>query len=232
MVPDDGPLHGVEQIGPPFAVLAGLGVLVQGDARPIGQEPYGVDEVQVLGGPHERDGVTRGLAAEAVVEALLGIDAERGALLGVERAEPGPSAPDPLQRGMFADERHDVGRGPHLGHVLVGYAHLLTVPRRCARRVWPGGRRGQLALEALLLGRAGLGRAGLGRAGLGRAGLGRPGLGRPGLGRAGLGRAGLGRAGLGRDRRLGREGPLVAGSAAARPGRRPTGPRGPGEQLT
>ena len=67
--------------------LPGLGVLVQGHPGPVGQEPHGVDEVEVLGGPDEGDGVARGLAAEAVVEALLGVDAERGALLGVERAQ-------------------------------------------------------------------------------------------------------------------------------------------------
>ena len=150
MVPDDGPLQGVEEVGAPLAVLPGLRVLVQGDPGPVGQEPYGVDEVEMLGGPDEGDGVTRGLAAEAVVEPLLGVDAERRALLGVERAQAGPAAADPLERGVLADEGDDVGCRPHLGHILVRYRHWMTVPRRCVRsgRPTPAGPARQLALRA------------------------------------------------------------------------------------
>ena len=143
VVPDDGPLHGVEEVGPPLAVLPGLRVLVQGDPGPVGQEPYGVDEVEVLGGPDEGDGIARGLAAEAVVEPLLGVDAERRALLGVERAQAGPAAADPLERGVLADEGDDVGCRPHLGHVLVRYRHWMTVPRRCVRSGRAGPRPGR-----------------------------------------------------------------------------------------
>ena len=150
MVPDDGPLQGVEQVGPPLAVLPGLRVLVQGDPGPVGQESYGVDEVEMFGGPDECDGIARGLAAEAVVEALLGVDAERRALLGVERAQACPAAADPLERGVLADEGDDVGRRPHLGHVLIGYRHGRTVPRRCDRSGRPAGAGpiGQPALRA------------------------------------------------------------------------------------
>ena len=146
MVPGHGPLHGLEQTGPALAVPPRLGVLVQGYPGPIGQEADGVDEIEVLHLPHEGDGVPRGLAAEAVVEALLGVDAEGRALLGMERAQSGPAPAHPLECGMLADERHDVGGRPHLGHVLVGYAHGPTVPRRCDAR---SRRRGQPALVAL-----------------------------------------------------------------------------------
>ena len=78
MVPDHGLLHGVEQLGPALVVLADLLVLVQRDPGPVGQEAHGIDEVEVLRGTDEGDGVARGLAAEAVVEALLGVDAEGG----------------------------------------------------------------------------------------------------------------------------------------------------------
>ena len=81
------------------------------------------------------------LAAEAVVEALLGVDAERGRLLGVEGAQPAPAPADLLQRGVLADERHDVGGRPDLGHFLVRYPHTLTVPRRCPAPFWPTVRR-------------------------------------------------------------------------------------------
>ncbi len=124
MVPGHRPLHGLEQLGPPLAVGAVGGVLADGHPGPVGQESNGVDEVQVLGRPDEGDGVARGLAPEAVVEALLGVDAERGRLLGVEGAEPDPAPPLLAQGGVLADEGHDVGRRPHLGHVLIGDPHV------------------------------------------------------------------------------------------------------------
>ena len=83
----------------------------------------------------KRDGVARRLAAEAVVEALLGVDAERGGLLGVEGAQAAPAPSDLLQRGVLADEGDDVGGRPDLGDFLVRYPHALTVPRRCPRPV-------------------------------------------------------------------------------------------------
>ena len=136
----------------------GLGVLVDDDARPVGQEPDRVDEVEVLGRPDESDRVARRLAAEAVVEALLGVDAERRRLLLVERAETRP-APTALPQGrMLADQRHDVGRRPDLGDVLIGDGHARRVPPGCpaaCRRPPPGrpirlasGRSDQLARSA------------------------------------------------------------------------------------
>ncbi len=41
--------------------------------------------------------------------------------------------PDLLQRRVLADQGDDVGGRPDLGHVLVGYPHTPTVPRRCRR---------------------------------------------------------------------------------------------------
>ena len=104
MVPGDGALHGVEQLGAPLVVASGLGVLVQRDPGPVGEEAHGVDEVEVVHGAHEGDGVARRVAAEAVVEALLGVDAERGRLLGVEGAQATPAPAHLLQRGVLADQ--------------------------------------------------------------------------------------------------------------------------------
>ena len=125
MVPLDGALHGVEQLGSAFVVAPHLLVLVQRDAGPVGEEAHGVDEVEMVHGPHEGDGVAGLLAAEAVVEALLGVDAERRRLLGVEGAQPAPAPADLLERGVLADELHDVGGRPDLGHLLVRYPHDL-----------------------------------------------------------------------------------------------------------
>ena len=104
MVPLHGPLHGVEELRAALVVPARLLVLVERDAGPVGQQAHGVDEIEVLHGPDEGDGVPRGLAAEAVVEALLGVHAERGRLLGVERAQPAPAPPHLLERGVLADQ--------------------------------------------------------------------------------------------------------------------------------
>ena len=123
MVPLDGALHGVEQLGTALVVAPHLLVLVQGDAGPVGQEPDGVDKVEVVHRPHEGDGVAGLLAAEAVVEAFLGVDAEGGRLLGVERAQTTPAAADLLERRVLADQLHDVGGRPDLGHFLVRYPH-------------------------------------------------------------------------------------------------------------
>ena len=112
-----------------------VGVLVDGDAGLVGQPAHGVDEVEVLDGPDEGDGVALGLAAEAVVEALFGVDAERRRLLGVERAQADPAPTLPLQGGVLPDQGDDVGGRPDPGDVLVGDAHRLsTVPRRCPPR--------------------------------------------------------------------------------------------------
>ena len=115
--------HGLVQRGPPLALGGGRGVLGDGDAAAFGQAPDGLDEVDVLDLAHEGDGVARLLAPEAVEHAHLGVDAERGRLLLVERAQPHPAGALLLERGVFADERHDVGGGPHTDDVLIRDGH-------------------------------------------------------------------------------------------------------------
>ena len=57
VVPLHGALHGLEQFGATLVVASHLLVLVQRDAGPVGQETDGVDEVEVVHGPDEGDGV-------------------------------------------------------------------------------------------------------------------------------------------------------------------------------
>ena len=123
VVPLGGLLHGVEVDLPALAVPTRGGVLPDGDTGLVGQSAHRVDEVEVLDGPHETDGVALGLAPEAVVEALLGVDAERGRLLAVEGAQALPPSTHLLQRGVLPDQSDDVGLHPDPGHVLVGDAH-------------------------------------------------------------------------------------------------------------
>ena len=142
MVPLDSPLHRVEQLGSALVIAPHLLVFVQCDAGPVGQEAHRVDEVEVVHGAHKGDGVAGLLAPEAVVKALLGVDAERGCLLGVEGAEPAPAPADLLQRRVLADQLHDVGGRPDLGHFLVRYPHdldgtaSLSPVRSWADRFW------------------------------------------------------------------------------------------------
>ena len=110
--------------GPPLALARGDRVVVaELDAGPAGQALDRLGEVEVLDLPHEGDDVALRLAAEAVVEALLGVDRERRRLLGVERAQPDPPPAHPLQGDVLAGDLDEVGRGPHPGDVLVEDAH-------------------------------------------------------------------------------------------------------------
>ena len=54
VVPLDGPLHGLEQLGAPLVVAPRLLVLVQRDPGPVGQEADGVDEIEMVHGPRRR----------------------------------------------------------------------------------------------------------------------------------------------------------------------------------
>ena len=89
MVEGDRPLHDAEQRLAPFAVelVLAAGVVADRDPGPCRQSLHGFDEVAALDAAEERDRVAGGLAAEAVVEALLGVDRERRRLLGMKRAQ-------------------------------------------------------------------------------------------------------------------------------------------------
>ena len=67
-------------------------------------------EVERLGGLHEADRVTRGAAAEAVVQPVLGVHRERRRALVVERAEARVARSDPSQIGARANELDHVDR--------------------------------------------------------------------------------------------------------------------------
>ena len=80
-------------------------VYVQLDAGLGGQLLDGADEVDVLDLLDEREHVARRVAAEALVAAGLLADVERRRLLGVERAQPDPVAPDLAQLRRTAGRR-------------------------------------------------------------------------------------------------------------------------------
>ena len=90
MVELDRPGDRIEIGRPVLAIAAGV-VFVQLDPCPVGQHPDRVDERHAGRLAHERDRIARLLAAEAVEEALLSVHRERRRLLGVERAQPGPT---------------------------------------------------------------------------------------------------------------------------------------------
>ena len=125
MVEGDRLVHDAEQRLAPIAVelVFAAGVVADRDAGSCRQTLDRLHEVAALDVTKKGDGVTRGLATEAEVETLLGIDRERCGLLGVKRAQADVAAPDPLERRVFPNEGEDVGRGPDLPHVLLGNGH-------------------------------------------------------------------------------------------------------------
>ena len=124
MVPLHGGGHRLDQMCPSLSIArGGRAVVAQLDARAPGEALDRLREVEVLDLAHERDDIAAGLATEAVVEALLGVDGERRGLLGVERAQTHPPAPHLAQGDVLAGDLHEVDGGPHLRDVLVEDAH-------------------------------------------------------------------------------------------------------------
>ena len=105
-------------------------VLVQCDARAVGQHPHGIDEREALSLLDELDGIPGDLATEALVVAGLGVDVERWSLLAVERTESRPVASDLLQANLLADERDEIRGFPDLVDLLARYRHGWKLPRR------------------------------------------------------------------------------------------------------
>ncbi len=100
----------------------------QRDAGLGRQELHRASEVQSLDFADEVDDVPRHLTPEAVVDALFGIDRERGRLLAVEWTQSHPLGAGLLELGVFGDDSDDVGLVADLPDVLVDDAHGRTVP--------------------------------------------------------------------------------------------------------
>ena len=138
--------HRLGELGVARLVLARpLVVVPEGDAGFRSEALHRLDEVEVVHLPHERDRVTRRLAAEAPVQTHLGVHVERRGLLLVERAQAAVAGADLLQRQVLADERDDVGRLPDPHHVLVEDSHsgaeaTRSTPRLAPRRPGEGRR--------------------------------------------------------------------------------------------
>jgi hypothetical protein len=82
----------------------------QRDVIALGQALERLGEGQVLALHEEREDVAARAAAEAVVELFVLIDGKGGGFLGVERAQPDPFSPPPLQGGVLRGDLDD-GRG-------------------------------------------------------------------------------------------------------------------------
>ncbi len=124
LVERDGGLdHRDETIAAPAVLGCHRGVVSEGDARPRREPLDRVDEVEVLDLSHEGDGVTARVATEALVAAEVGSHVERRRLLGVERAQPTPALPDPLQCEVLTDQRDEISGVAHACDVVVDDAH-------------------------------------------------------------------------------------------------------------
>ncbi len=124
VIPLDGLVHRFDELLAPrsFLRLARRGVveLDAGLGRQVLDRP---GEVEVLDLLDEREDVAALVAPEALVATGLLADVERPALLGVERAQPDPVAPDPLQRDVLLDRVDDRHRRPQPLDVLVDDPH-------------------------------------------------------------------------------------------------------------
>ena len=107
-----------------LAVLADGDVVVTERDAGAARQPFdGLDEVEVLDLPDERDRVAALLTTEAVINRKFGIDRERGSLLGVERTQAHEPAADALEGDVLPGQRHQVGRLADPGDVVVEDAH-------------------------------------------------------------------------------------------------------------
>ena len=125
-----------------LAVLADRDVVVPKRDAGARREPFdGFDEVEMLDLSDERDRVAALLATEAVIDRKFGIDRERRGLLGMEGAQAHEPAADALEADVLPGQRHQVGRLPDPGDVVVedahrasGYDGVGARPRRAVTR--------------------------------------------------------------------------------------------------
>ena len=124
MVPLDGRAHRLDELLAPGPLPGLPGRRVRELHPGLGREVLdGADEVDVLVLLDEREHVARLVAAEALVAPGLLADVERRRLLGVERAQPDPVAPDLAQRDELADDVDDRHRRAQPLDVVVGDRH-------------------------------------------------------------------------------------------------------------
>ena len=116
-----GALEQLEQTLAAHTLLGRARILVlelEGDLVTVGEQLERALEVHALGLHDEREGVARGLAAEAVVDLLGRVDPERRRALVVKRAQPGEAVGARLaQLGARRDEIDHVDR---LADALLG----------------------------------------------------------------------------------------------------------------
>ncbi len=104
--------------------LARFGV-AEGDAGFVCQTLDRSDEVELFLLLNEGDDVAADAAAEAVVEAVLGVDRERGTLFCMERTQGLISTAHALELGVLRDDGHHIGGLSNPHNVLVNDSHSL-----------------------------------------------------------------------------------------------------------
>jgi len=103
-----------------FLVLAvAAGLVVEFEAESGGDAFDGFREVEAFAGHDQFEGVAALLGGEAIPEAGLGVDFERGAFLGLERTEAPPIASALLHLGVVPGERDDISP---LAELVDGFA--------------------------------------------------------------------------------------------------------------
>ena len=133
-----------------------LGLDLELDPEPLGERLERAAEVEPLGLHHELERVARGLAAEAVVQPLVGADVERAGALLVKRADPEVAVDaGAAQLGPGGDQRDHVDR---LADALAGVVGVArhganatgTLSRSNVADAEPVGHPGQVVGDATL----------------------------------------------------------------------------------
>src|SRR6478736_2513137 len=95
----------------------------------LGEFTHGLGELEALDALHELDGIARLVAAEAVIEAALGVDVEAGCLLLVERTHADMTAAALLQPDGLPDQLYDPNLPPHAVEGLLSdhETHILQI---------------------------------------------------------------------------------------------------------
>jgi ABC-2 type transport system ATP-binding protein len=101
---------------------------VQFNARAIGEQAQGINEVQVLGFTNPRNLIARRATPKAVVATFFGIDRKRWRLFSVKRTETCPALAGSFQSHRFSDQRHEIRRRANLRDLIVGNGHRKKVP--------------------------------------------------------------------------------------------------------
>ncbi len=120
------------------ADAGGVGFRRRGEAEAAGEQLDGLLEGDLLDHLDEAEEVAAGLTAEAMPQAFLGVEGERGGVLLVEGAEAEEAAPGLAEANVGGDDIDDVGSAANLLEVPATPGHGPSPPGHMLRRCFGG----------------------------------------------------------------------------------------------